>query len=77
MNITGANIRIWIHDQDLAKLEQIVWEGEGNRLLKETSNHAKVRQFLNLVPRMMVSTKYTPYGTCGQFYDRLFIYYSV
>ncbi|XP_071517411.1 uncharacterized protein [Panulirus ornatus] len=57
MNITGANIRIWIHDQDLARLEQIVWEGEGNRLLQETSNHAKVRQFLNLVPRMMAKIK--------------------
>ena len=31
-----------------------MWEGEGNRLLQETSNHPKVRQFLNLVPRMMV-----------------------
>ncbi|XP_037802012.1 inversin-like [Penaeus monodon] len=57
MNITGANIRIWIHDQDLPKLEKIVWEGQGERLLKETSNHAKVRQFLNLVPRMMTKIK--------------------
>ena len=54
MNITGANIRIWIHDQDLPRLEQIVWDGQGHRLLNETSNHSKVRQFLQLVPRMMV-----------------------
>ncbi|KAK7079120.1 hypothetical protein SK128_023327 [Halocaridina rubra] len=57
MNITGANIRIWIHDKDLTRLERIVWEGQGHRLLKETSNNAKVRQFLNLVPRMMTKIK--------------------
>ncbi|CAL4177582.1 unnamed protein product, partial [Meganyctiphanes norvegica] len=57
VNITSANIRIWIHDQDLPRLEQVVWEGEGHRLLKETSNHTKVRQFLNLVPRMMTKIR--------------------
>ncbi|XP_064105360.1 uncharacterized protein LOC135214834 isoform X9 [Macrobrachium nipponense] len=57
MTITGANIRIWIHDKDLTQLEKIVWEGQGHRLLGETSNNAKVRQFLNLVPRMMTKIK--------------------
>ncbi|XP_018007099.1 serine/threonine-protein phosphatase 6 regulatory ankyrin repeat subunit B [Hyalella azteca] len=57
LNINGANIRIWIHDQDLPKLERIVWEGQGQKLIKETSNNPKVRQFLNLVPKMMIKIK--------------------
>ena len=48
MEVHNTNIRIWIHDQDLAKLEKVVWEGMGHLLIKHTSAHAKIRKFLGM-----------------------------
>lgn len=54
VEINNTNIRIWIHDKDLESLEKVLWEGEGYTLIKHTSGHAKVRKFLEAVPRLMV-----------------------
>jgi len=35
--VNATNIRLWIHDQDLLKLEKVVWEGFGLLLVKHTS----------------------------------------
>ena len=51
------NIRTWIHDQDLAKLEKVVWEGNGHLLLKHTSSKPKIRKFIEAVPRLMNDIK--------------------
>ena len=53
--INNNNIRTWIHAQDLVTLEKVLWEGEGHLLLKHASGHAKIRKFLEAVPRLMVS----------------------
>lgn len=56
IEINNTNIRIWIHDQDLEKLEKVVWEGYGQLLIKHTSGHTKIRKFLEAVPRLLVSS---------------------
>ncbi|KAF4528961.1 hypothetical protein B566_EDAN011266 [Ephemera danica] len=48
--VTRAHIRKWIHERDLGKLEKLVWEGQGERLLPETSASPRVRRFLEAVP---------------------------
>ena len=58
VDINNTNIRIWIHERDLESLEKVLWEGEGFTLIKHTSGHAKVRKFLEAVPRLMVSLFY-------------------
>lgn len=57
MEVHNTNIRIWIHDQDLAKLEKVVWEGMGHLLIKHTSAHPKIRKFLEAVPRLLNDIK--------------------
>lgn len=53
--IKKSNIRIWIHQRNLGHLQRVVWEGQGNQLLVEHSNNAKVRRFIEAVPHIMVS----------------------
>jgi len=53
--VNPSNVRIWIHEKDLACLERALWEGQGHLLLGQTANNAKVRKFLEAVPRIMVS----------------------
>jgi hypothetical protein len=53
--VTKANIRIWIHDRDLGRLQQMLWEGHGGKLRVETSNNPRVKRFLDAVPYIMVS----------------------
>ena len=57
MEVNNMNIRTWIHDQDLAKLEKVVWEGNGHLLLKHTSSKPKIRKFIEAVPRLMNDIK--------------------
>jgi ankyrin repeat protein len=57
MNITRAQIRIWIHERDIAKLESIVWSGNGDKLLTETTNNSKVKKFLDNVPHLLTRIK--------------------
>ena len=59
IEINNTNIRIWIHDKDLESLDKVLWEGEGFTLIKHTSGHAKIRKFLDAVPRLMVKIKCT------------------
>lgn len=54
--IKPSNIRIWIHDKDMGKLTQVLWEGQGNRLRTEVCSNNRVRKFLDAVPYVMVST---------------------
>ncbi|XP_065200191.1 uncharacterized protein LOC135831544 isoform X2 [Planococcus citri] len=51
--IKSSNIRIWIHDQDLNKLQQVIWDGQGDKLKTETSNKRLMKKFLNGVPHIM------------------------
>ncbi|RZF48180.1 hypothetical protein LSTR_LSTR014106, partial [Laodelphax striatellus] len=44
---------IWIHDRDLGRLQQVLWEGHGDKLLLETSHHPLVKRFLSAVPYIM------------------------
>lgn len=52
--IKPSNIRIWIHDKDISKLTQVIWEGQGNRLRTEVSSNNRVKRFLEAVPYVMV-----------------------
>ena len=52
--INNNSIRTWIHAQDVAALERVLYEGEGNLLLKHASAHPKTRKFLESVPKLMV-----------------------
>lgn len=51
--IKPSNIRIWIHDKDIDKLMVVLLEGHGTRLRSETSNHPKVKKFLDYLPHLM------------------------
>uniref|UniRef100_T1IVP2 Uncharacterized protein n=1 Tax=Strigamia maritima TaxID=126957 RepID=T1IVP2_STRMM len=53
LRVTRANIRKWIHAEDLEKLNQVVFEGHGTKLLVETSSSAKVKEFLKTVPNLI------------------------
>ncbi|XP_050310209.1 uncharacterized protein LOC126746131 isoform X4 [Anthonomus grandis grandis] len=53
LNFKKSNIRIWIHQRNLANLQQVVWEGHGPKLLVEHSNNPKIRKFLDAVPCIM------------------------
>lgn len=52
--IKPSNIRIWIHDKDIGKLTQVLWEGQGNRLRTEMCSNNRVKKFLDAVPYVMV-----------------------
>jgi len=56
-NITRAQIRIWIHERDIGRLEKIVWNGHGDKLLMETTKHGIVRRFLDAVPHLLARIK--------------------
>ncbi|OAD60251.1 hypothetical protein WN48_06100, partial [Eufriesea mexicana] len=57
LDFKPSNIRIWIHNRDLGKLQQVLWEGHGNKLRMETSNNPRVKKFLEAVPFIMGTTK--------------------
>ncbi|XP_019698177.1 uncharacterized protein LOC105185779 [Harpegnathos saltator] len=52
-----SNIRIWIHNRDIGKLQQVLWEGHGAKLRCETSNSPRIRKFLEAVPFIMGTIK--------------------
>lgn len=54
LDFKPSNIRIWIHNRDIGKLQQVLWEGHGNKLRMETSNNPRVKRFLEAVPFIMV-----------------------
>ena len=56
LSFKKSNIRIWIHQRNLANLQQVVWEGHGSKLLVEHSNNSRIRKFLEAVPHIMVRT---------------------
>lgn len=53
LNFKKSNIRIWIHQRNLGNLQQVVWEGNGSKLLPEHSNNPKIKKFLDAVPHIM------------------------
>ncbi|XP_044754262.1 uncharacterized protein LOC123313440 isoform X2 [Coccinella septempunctata] len=53
LNFKKSNIRIWIHQRNLGNLQQVVWEGNGAKLLPEHSNNPKIKKFLDAVPHIM------------------------
>ncbi|XP_033220380.1 uncharacterized protein LOC117174999 isoform X2 [Belonocnema kinseyi] len=52
-----SNIRIWIHNRDIGKLQQVLWDGHGAKLRCETSNNPRVKRFLEAVPFIMGTIK--------------------
>ncbi|XP_072763022.1 uncharacterized protein [Anoplolepis gracilipes] len=52
-----SNIRIWIHNRDIGKLQQMLWEGHGSKLRCETSNNPRIRKFLEAIPFIMGTIK--------------------
>ncbi|XP_020709375.2 uncharacterized protein LOC105688504 isoform X5 [Athalia rosae] len=52
-----SNIRIWIHNRDIGKLQQVLWEGHGAKLRCETSSNPRVKRFLEAVPFIMGTVK--------------------
>ncbi|XP_050591641.1 uncharacterized protein LOC126922799 isoform X3 [Bombus affinis] len=57
LDFKPSNIRIWIHNRDIGKLQRVLWEGHGNKLRTETSNNLRVKRFLEAVPFIMSTTK--------------------
>ncbi|XP_011056030.1 PREDICTED: uncharacterized protein LOC105147016 isoform X5 [Acromyrmex echinatior] len=57
MDFKPSNIRIWIHNKDIGKLQQVLWEGHGSKLRCETSNNPRIRRFLEAVPFIMGTIK--------------------
>ncbi|XP_043270896.1 uncharacterized protein [Venturia canescens] len=57
LDFKPSNIRIWIHNRDISKLQQVLWEGHGSKLRVETSNNPRVRKFLEATPFIMDSIK--------------------
>lgn len=55
--IKPSNIRIWIHEKDLKRLTKVLWEGQGMRLIRETSNNKRVKSFLDAVPYVMATIR--------------------
>ncbi|XP_045536413.1 uncharacterized protein LOC106710644 isoform X2 [Papilio machaon] len=51
--IKRHNIRIWCHECDMGRLQRVVWEGHGTRLLTEVSSQPVVKRFLEAVPYIM------------------------
>ncbi|XP_050350876.1 uncharacterized protein LOC126773772 [Nymphalis io] len=51
--IKRHNIRIWCHECDMGRLQRVVWEGQGARLLSEVSSQPIVKKFLEAVPYIM------------------------
>ncbi|CAH0715680.1 unnamed protein product, partial [Brenthis ino] len=51
--IKRHNIRIWCHECDMGRLQKVVWEGQGARLLSEVSSQPIVKKFLEAVPYIM------------------------
>ncbi|CAL1680426.1 unnamed protein product [Lasius platythorax] len=57
LDFKPSNIRIWIHNRDIGKLQQVLWEGHGSKLRCETSNNPRIRKFLEAIPFMMGTIK--------------------
>ncbi|XP_078033252.1 uncharacterized protein LOC144468021 isoform X1 [Augochlora pura] len=57
LDVKPSNIRIWIHNRNIGKLQQVLWEGHGNKLRRETSNNPRVKRFLEAVPFIMGTVK--------------------
>ncbi|XP_045516917.1 uncharacterized protein LOC123709556 [Pieris brassicae] len=55
--IKRHNIRIWCHECDMGRLQRVIWEGQGSRLLSEVSSQPIVKKFLETVPYMMNTIK--------------------
>lgn len=53
--VKPSNIRIWIHDQDIPRLREVIWQGYGDKLRIQTCNKVTMKKFLNAVPHIMVS----------------------
>ncbi|KAK1120949.1 hypothetical protein K0M31_010733 [Melipona bicolor] len=71
LDFKPSNIRIWIHNRDIGKLQQVLWEGHGNKLRMETSNNPRVKRFLEAVPFIMGTIKDVHAATTNNDLERL------
>ena len=56
LQINSAHIKQLVREGNIDKLEQVVLEGQGKKLVGEYSPDFKVRSFLRNVPSIMVRT---------------------
>lgn len=54
--MSSSSIKNWLQRGDLEKLENVVLEGRGARLLGEYSPDLKIRVFLKGLPNYLVKT---------------------
>jgi hypothetical protein len=54
LQVNPSIIRQWLRSGDLEKLESVVMEGQGHKLVGEYSPDPKVRAYLKTVPAVMV-----------------------
>lgn len=57
LQVNPSIIRQWLRSGDLEKLESVVLEGQGHKLVGEYSPDPKVRAYLKTIPALMVSTR--------------------
>jgi hypothetical protein len=57
LQVNPSIIRQWLRSGDLDKLESVVLEGQGHKLVGEYSPDPKVRAYLKMVPALMVSIR--------------------
>lgn len=58
LSVNTNQIRHWIRLGDFEKLDQLVLDGKGAKLIGEFSPDKKVRNYLKSLPSFMVSTDY-------------------
>jgi hypothetical protein len=57
LQVNPSIIRQWLRSGDLEKLESVVLEGQGHKLVGEYSPDPKVRAYLKTIPALMVSIR--------------------
>lgn len=57
LQVNPSIIRQWLRSGDLDKLESVVLEGQGHKLVGEYSPDPKVRAYLKTIPALMVSIR--------------------
>jgi hypothetical protein len=66
LQVNPSIIRQWLRSGDLEKLESVVLEGQGHKLVGEYSPDPNVRAYLKTIPALMVSIKRRRGSTSSQ-----------
>jgi len=66
LQVNPSIIRQWLRSGDVDKLESVVLEGQGHKLVGEYSPDPKVRAYLKTIPALMVSIRRRRGSTLSQ-----------